>query len=247
MNCCDYDALTTYPSGEFGVKHKTNIFDKIIESEKCTEFNSDILNSFYNCEYRTYKTIEKITLYRIFGSFKTDIDESKEQPRGAKINGIYASTEFAESIIDAKIRLALHLDWKNTKMYEAKIKVPENQEISVGIVAPVELKSGTVLPGGAEQIILPKNWPLDWIIGIRRVTGRQLQKVPEYPYSLEEALIKQITCKSKESLYTRACPVCGCESVKVLSSEEQFSFVGCEGNTYTMKYYCENSKCNYYW
>lgn len=94
------------------------------------------------------------------------------------MRGRFASTEFAESVIDAKLRLALDPKWANTKMYEAKLLIPPNIIISLGIVAPVKLPTGTVLPGGAEQIILPFNWPKEWIQGYRRVSGRQLQSRP---------------------------------------------------------------------
>ena len=70
------------------------------------------------------------------------------------------------------MRLALDPAWFNTKMYEAKLLIPKDIVISVGIVAQVRLKTETVLSGGADQILLPREWPDSWIVGYRRVTTR---------------------------------------------------------------------------
>lgn len=248
MNYCDYDDLSTYLTGSFSGKYKTKISDCLVEVEKDISFDEATVRSFLNAEYRTYETTKEITLYRLFGSFKDDVDDKEESPRGARVNGIYATTEFAESIIDAKIRLALEPVWKNPKMYEAKILVPVGTRISVGKVAPVILKSETVLAGHADQILLPRDWPTSWVVGFRRVTGRQLQKVPEYlrVENLED-ILKQVSCVNKKDLYRKACPICGCEEVEVLSVENQFDIVGCKGNTYKMRYYCTRKTCEYYW
>lgn len=211
MNFCDYDALSTYPTGSFSFKHKTNLDGKVIKTNKSTSFSNEIVKSFLNSEYFTYITLDDIILYRVFGSFKNDIKDKYEKPKGAKINGAFASTEFAESIIDAKIRFALDPTWKSTKMYEAKILVPKNTIISIGLVAPVTLKSRTVLSGQAEQILLPLNWPINWIIGYRRVTSRQLQQLPEYPYKPYEGIPNDIGCVNKSALFGKVCPICGSE------------------------------------
>ena len=248
MNYCDYDNLLTYPTGSFSSKHKTQISDCLVEVDKDSSFNKEIVNSFLNSEYRTYKAIKTIILYRLFGSFKNDVTDKDEKPRGAKINGIYTSTEFAESIIDAKIRLALDPSWKNPKVYEIKILVPKGTQISVGYVAPIKLKSETTLEGQAEQVLLPRDWPTSWIVGFRRVTSRQLQKIPEYSsVKTDDDILKRISCVNKKDLYSKVCPICGCEDVVALSNEKQFDIVGCKGNIYKMKYHCNNDKCKYYW
>ncbi len=247
MNCCDYDNLSTYPTGSFSIKYKTQLFNCMVEVEKDNTLDKDTVNSFLNSEYRTYKTVKEIVLYRLFGSFKNDITDIDEKPRGAKINGIYASTEFAESIIDAKIRLALDPGWKNPKVYEIKIVVPAGTIISVGLVAPIALKTKTILDGQAEQILLPKDWPINWIVGFRRVTSRQLQKLPEFTSVQSENILKQICCVNKKDLYNKICPICGCENVEVLSDKEQFNIIGCKGNTYIMRYHCKNVNCEYFW
>ena len=157
-------------------------------------------------------------LYRLYGQYKRQ--ESDSDLHGAKLGGAYASTEFAESIIDAKLRLALDPAWLNTKMYEAKLQVPSNTVLSIGKVASVCLKTGTILPGGADQILLPRNWPEDWIIGYRRVTSRQLLSLPCFTPK------RPAEYDTKESLYRKMCPACGCEQTRKLSAAEQFSITG---------------------
>lgn len=69
--------------------------------------------------------------------------------------------------------LALLPEWGNSIMYEARIIIPKGQTIHVGFAAPQIIKSiGTVLPGGAEQVILPLDWPLKWIDSIRRIPSK---------------------------------------------------------------------------
>ena len=48
-------------------------------------------------------------------------DDGKKTNNGAKLNGTFASTEFAESIIDAKVRLALNPEWMNKKSIKLKL------------------------------------------------------------------------------------------------------------------------------
>ena len=178
-----------------------------------------------------------IVLYRVFGQYRG----SGPTPKGARLNGGFASTEFAESIIDAKLRLALDPAWANTKMYEARLIVPAGISISIGTVASVVLKTGTVLPGGADQILLPQGWPESWITGYRRLTARQLQAPPCFsPQRPPEY-------DSKENLYRMICPVCGCEKCQKLPEEEQFTITGSKGNQYVMQYVCLNPDCQYYW
>ncbi len=237
-NCCDYDAITLYPSGAFNSKYKTRLEGKLKEVDQ-VPYGPEITGSFQNGEYRSFVTMEPLILYRVFGMYKGS--PSHEAAKGARLKGAFASTEFAESVIDAKMRLALDPSWFNTKMYEAKLAVPVGVTLSVGIVAEIRLKTGTLLPGGADQILLPFDWPDDWIVGYRRIGVRQLQGVPCYspePIGL---------CDGKDSVYRKSCPACGCEKVRQLPVEEQFVIVGCKGNSYTMQNTCLNPECQYYW
>lgn len=199
--------------------------------------------SFKDGYYRTFLVVEPIELYRVYGQYQKNatLDE-KTCPRGARLCGRYVSTEFAESVIDVKMRLALAPGWLNTKMYEAKLLVPKGIEISVGIVASVTLENGTVLPGGAEQILLPKEWPEEWVQGYRRITARQLQSPPLYKEQKPDTV-----SVGKNKLYSHICPLCGYEHIQKLRDDERFDIVGIKGNRYTMKWKCLNSECEYYW
>ena len=236
--CCDYDSIVLYQPGQFNSKYKTILAGKLIEIGRY-DFDAKITSSFQNQNYGTFRTLEPIILYRVFGQYD-GIDE-KNSPKGARLKGAFASTEFAESIIDAKVRLALDPAWFNTKMYEAQILVPRNVEISVGIVAQVQLNSGTVLSGGADQILLPREWSDSWIMGYRRVTTRQLQAKPMF---VKEKIGEHDT---KGKVYRTQCPLCGSEDVKKLPASEQFVFIGSKGNEYTMQYACQNPSCLYFW
>lgn len=238
INCCDYDAIKHYDSGTFNAKYKTNLTGKVVEITR-QEYPKQVVSSFQNGEYTTVQTLEPILLYRLFGQYRNQ--ESTSDLRGARLGGSFASTEFAESIIDAKLRLALDPAWFNTKMYEAKLQVPSGTILSIGKVSSVRLRTGTILPGGADQVLLPRDWPEDWIIGFRRVTSRQLISLP---YFIRQ---KPAEYDTKESLYRKMCPACGCEQTRTLSAAEQFSITGQKGNQYTMQYVCLNPNCQYYW
>lgn len=235
-NCCDYDLIEIYASGEFNSKYKTDLNGKIKKIETI-EYPSYITESFKKQKYKTYITLEPIVLYRVYGMFVRD--DGNQRNNGAKLNGSFASTEFAESLIDVKIRLALNPVWMNTKMYEAKIIVPENTIISVGIVAPVVLKTKTVLSGGADQVLLPKDWPEDWIVGYRRITSNQLSSQPVFISG------KPPKCNTKNELYTLTCPRCVSENIRRLDEAERFVIIGKKGGVYKMKHHCND--CDYFW
>ena len=234
INYCDYDAIVLYHSGEFNKNYETNLEGKIIQSPTESLKSEADVDSFKDRDYKTYITKEKIILYRLFGKYM-------KAKSGAWNIGFYLSTEFAESIIDAKIRLALDPKWENTKMYEAKVEIPAGATINIGIVAPIVTTGGTILPGGAKQIYIKDKWSEDWIQGYRRVTARQLVKVPTY--NLE--YIPEPVSKSK--LYGTICPLCGNEDIVHLEESEQFEIRGINGGKYIMKKHCLNEDCEYYW
>lgn len=240
VNFCDYDSLKHYDSGSFNSKYKTNLIGSIEEINKET-LPDDIASSFLHKQYQTYKTLDELVLYRVFGLYSRTNGEVK----GARSSGGYASTEFAESLIDAKLRLALAPEWFSTKAYEEKILLPKGSIINVGIVSPVTLKTGAVLPGGADQILLPRNWSEeDWTIGYRRVTTRQLIYPPEFKLKksdLPESDIKATVYKIP------VCYCCGGSDVTKLEENEQFEVEGSKGNKYIMRFHCNNPKCRFYW
>ena len=184
MFCCDYDALTTYEPGSFCSQHRTDLTGRIERVNLNAITDMDDLNSFLNQSYESYITTAPLILYRAFGAVKKDSGKIA----GAWATGRFISTEFAESMIDVKNRLALAPEWFNTKMYEEKLLVPAGTEFYLGIVAPVKMKSGTILSGGAQQILLTeRSWlPTHYVqtnhacakIQIGRYSGRGREKRP---------------------------------------------------------------------
>ena len=127
---------------------------KIVDKAKLPDW---IGESFTDSNYRTVITTEEITLYRTFGGY-------------SDAGGGFVTTTPASSRIQAKIDTALLPEWKNTRQYEAVIKIPKGVELNIGKVAPQTINSsGFILKGGADQVLLPNTWPLDWIVDIRIV------------------------------------------------------------------------------
>ena len=240
VNFCDYDSLKHYDSGSFGSSYKTDLKGKL-QGVKKDPLDSDLASTFLNKQYHTCKTLDELILYRVFGLYC----RTNGKVDGARSSGGFASTEFAESLIDAKLRLALKPKWFSTKAYEEKILLPKGSIINVGIVAPVTLETGTVLPGGADQILLPKNWPEeDWTIGYRRVTARQLINPPEFKLKKSDLPESDV----KATIYKiPVCCCCGGSDVTKLEESEQFEVEGSNGNKYIMRFHCNNPKCGYYW
>lgn len=239
---CDYDAIIHYNPGEFASQFADEL-DRKLELVERDNLESWEVESFLDKKYETYISREPIVVYRLYGKYQKD----ESQPMGVAASGAgrdgrFVSTEFAESVIDSKMRLALNPKWKNAKMYEAKLIIPAGTKINVGIVAPVILPTGTVLPGGAPQIILPADWPETWIQGYRRISGRQLQVEPTYwPEEPEEIAV------GKSTLYTDVCPRCCFSHVRKLKESERIEITGSKGRRYTMGRVCLNPDCQYHW
>lgn len=162
-----------FVSGSTNTKFKTKLGENNIKEIKKQDLPDVIVSSFKNKEYKTYITTDNIILYRVYGL-------TPSGKAGAKQLGAFATTEFAESRIDVKMRLALNPQWKNSLYIEEKIVVPKNVVLNIGIVAPVKLLSGTILEGGADQVLLPENWSEEWVVGYRFVTSEPLMNYPEY-------------------------------------------------------------------
>lgn len=242
-NVCDYSTMKHYNSGEFNRKYKTKLEGNIVKINKEIIEDETILKSFMNESYETYVTINNLVLYRVYGRFKR---KNQEKIFGAKLTGAFATTEFAESVYDVKMRMALDQLWGNPKMFEAKILLPTETTINIGRVAPVTSKSGTVFTGGADQILLPKDWPAEWVIGYRRVSMRQLQQVPTFKEGIPKDEIMNV-----EDLYKpRTCPMCGSINNIIVYHGEDSDYGEdlCEdGTTCIARYHCLESDCLYYW
>lgn len=117
----------------------------------------DIVQTFADGEYRTVVTNEDIVVYRVFGG-------------NADAGGSFTTTTQAVNRIQAKVDNALLPEWKNTRMYEAKIVVPKGTTLNIGKVGEQIIKeTGTVLTGSNDQILLPLGWNLEWIQEIQIV------------------------------------------------------------------------------
>lgn len=232
----DFDAEQPYEAGTFNKKYKTVIEDKIKILPTQDDLPKTIKDSFLNSEYKTVKTTKPFYLYRIYGQFSS---KDGTQINGASKIGAYASTEFAESLIEVKQRLALDPRWLNTRMYEAKIRIPTGTILNIGIVAPVTILGGTVLPGGAEQILMPKNWSEDWIVGYRRITLSQIHSKPRYSMDIISVV------NDKSSLYPHSCPACSSIDITIFKDEEALQFTCSKGCTYRAHYKC--NVCSLYW
>lgn len=162
-----------FKSGSVNQKYKTILNENNIKEIDKVSLDKHISKSFKNGDYKTYITTADIVLYRVYGM-------APSGKYGAKQLGAFATTEFAESRIDVKIRLALNPQWKNALYIEEKIIVPKGVILNIGIVAPVKLLSGTILEGGADQILLPENWSEEWVKGYRFVTSEPLMTYPVY-------------------------------------------------------------------
>ncbi|WP_257985176.1 hypothetical protein [Bacillus sp. T33-2] len=139
-------------------KYATDIDDKVKVIEKI-ELPSWIRESFTDGVYRTVITEENITLYRTYGG-------------GAKVNGAFVTSGPAGNRINAKIKTALVPDWKNSRQYEAVLEVPKGQVLNIGRVEKQYTKTGALLEGDGDQILLPQGWPSEWIKEIRPVPSK---------------------------------------------------------------------------
>ncbi|UQW98014.1 pre-toxin TG domain-containing protein [Rummeliibacillus sp. G93] len=138
--------------------YSTAIDDKVEVIEK-VDLAEWISESFTDCNYRTVITKEKIIFYRTYGG-------------GARATGSFVTTSPAGNRINAKTSTALVPDWKNTREFEAVIEVPKGQVLNIGKVEKQYTKSGALLEGNGDQILLPQDWPSEWIKEIRKVPSR---------------------------------------------------------------------------
>ncbi len=140
------------------VKYPTKIDSQVTEIEKA-KLPDWMIRTFTEGEYRTVVTNENVTLYRTFGG-RSDA------------GGAFATTMSAKNRIQAKIDTALLPEWGGTRMYEARIEVPRGQVLNIGQVAEQYTRTGTKLDGGADQILLPEKWSLEWIKDIKIIPSK---------------------------------------------------------------------------
>ena len=243
MNLYDFDAEVNYKSGAFNKHYRTRLAGRVKRIVK-QNLPNPVADSFSHGRYYTAIVTKPLCLYRVFGRYKGEYftdEQGNARVVGSFANGAFVTTEFAESRIDAKIRLALEPAWLNSHAYEAKIIVPKGTILNIGKVAPVTTKGGTFLSGGADQILLPRYWSENIIVGYRYITVTQLRNPPEYS-------IKNIpSFDIKSTVYPLTCPKCGKTDIRLLSQDERVDYIGSKGNKYTTRHICLNPKCNCNW
>lgn len=144
------------PESNWG-KYSTLVDEKVTVVPKNESVPGWIKESFLDSNYRTVVTSEDITVYRVYGG-------------NAQADGAFVSTSPAGNRIQAKIDAALLPEWKNTRVFEAEIVIPKGTQLNIGKVAPQTISStGTILEGGADQLLMPQGWPKEWIKSTRGV------------------------------------------------------------------------------
>jgi hypothetical protein len=151
----DVDTTPTRPTG----------IDGSVTPAPRQELPESLAATFADGEYRTVETTEDVTLYRVYG-------HSAEQ------GGAFATTSSSGNRINAAMESALLPEWKNSREFEATIEVPAGQILNIGTVAPQTTMSGAVLPGGADQILLPRDWPTSWVQSVERLPVGLQGRIP---------------------------------------------------------------------
>jgi LysM repeat protein len=127
--------------------YKTAIDDFVVVLPKKEIAVLDIVKSFKDKYYRTVKTKSKVNVYRDFGDM-------------APLNGGYTTTNSKST----RESLALLDEWKNSMRFKAEIEIPVNTELQIGKVG--KQPPDAIIPkynGGDDQILLPRNYDINWI------------------------------------------------------------------------------------
>lgn len=112
-----------------------------------------VAKNFKDGKYQTVVTTESVITYRKFGGTNTQ----------AKLQGAYASTKQNAG----RNETAVYPAWSNSR-FEATIEIPKNQQLSIGKVGQQPVSSATPkYKGGADQILLPRDYPSSWVKSIR--------------------------------------------------------------------------------
>lgn len=146
-------------------KHATRIDGALDISSSVIHLPTPLKRTFIDGVYRTGVTNKGVTLYRDFGA------------PDAFLNGGYAATTASAT----RGELAILDEW-NSMRFKAKITVPQGQTLHVGKVGKqTSSKTGQVLNGGEDQVILPESWSTSWVDEITDVTtGRVYNSVEEF-------------------------------------------------------------------
>lgn len=131
----------------------TAITNKVKVVAQDASLPSWIKESFTDGLYETVETTEDIIVYRAFGG-------------KAAANGGFVTTFKSTNKQEVMEKLALLPEWGNTLESVATIKIPKGTTLNIGKVAEQISETGQVFKGGADQILMPQNWPDSWITEI---------------------------------------------------------------------------------
>jgi filamentous hemagglutinin len=146
----DFGALNQIPNISSTINTSLNDKVKVIEQDT---LRSSTAKTFRDSEYVTVQTTENATVYRKFGG-------SDNQ---AKLDGGFASTTQNAN----RQETAVYPGWSNSR-FEAEIDIPASEKINIGTVGQQPPSSATPkYRGGADQILLPKDWSPSWVKSIR--------------------------------------------------------------------------------
>ncbi len=146
------DATISSPTKAGTATLGTKIDNSLIITDK-EYLPESIISTFRSGKYETVITREPVTLFRKFGG-------SEEQ---AKLDGGYATTVSNAG----RNETAVYKKWSTTQ-FEAQIEIPKNTKLNIGAVGEQPpLSTNPKYTGGADQILLPRNYSTDWIKSVR--------------------------------------------------------------------------------
>lgn len=103
-------------------------------------------NTFYNGQYKTVVTEDTFTVIRDFGG-------------NSHLGGGFAGSTRSVDVPSTTANSALLDEWGGSLDFEARIEIPAGTQLSVGKVGPqVGEEIPQFLPGGGDQILLPRGW-----------------------------------------------------------------------------------------
>jgi hypothetical protein len=167
----DFGTLNQQPKLPSNIN--TAINDKVRLVDKDTLRPSDV-ETFRGAEYVTVETTKKATVYRKFGG-------SDDQ---AKLHGGFASTTQNAN----RQQTAVYPKWSNSR-FEAEIEIPSGQKLNLGTVG--EQPPSSSIPkyrGGADQILLPRNWSSDWVKSVRDGKTGKIYSLQEFQAKFPDQL-----------------------------------------------------------
>jgi len=153
-------------------KYRISIFDKVKIIAKDETLPTQVIESFLDNYYYTGETLEDISVYRRFGG---------DGANQAKLFSGFSSTEAVLSRND----LAILKKWSNMQ-FEAEFVVEKGATLNLGKIAPQSIYSG-----GADQVLLPRNIPENWVKNIKDLKTGKTYSLEEFKTAFPELIYKK--------------------------------------------------------